>query len=71
MIGELCELWDWIKAATSGWRLIFSSTFRADVIQGWKSEKWHYILWDVICGLAGIAFSLLPVVGIAYLIMHG
>jgi hypothetical protein len=67
MIGELCELWDWLKAATSGWRFIFSPTFRAGALAGWRAEKWYYILWDIICGFAGIAFSLLPVVGIVYL----
>jgi len=67
MIGELCELGGWLRAATSGWRFIFSRTFRVSVIRGWQAEKWYYILWDVICGLTGIAFSLLPIVGIVYL----
>ena len=67
MIGELCEVWDWIKAATSGWRFIFSPTFRAKTIRGWKSERWYYVVWDVTCGLAGIAASLLPIFAVFYL----
>jgi hypothetical protein len=66
MIGELCELCDWIRAATSGWRFLFSSSYRIEVTTGWKNESWYYILWDILCGIAGMLCSLLPIVGIAY-----
>ena len=60
MIGELAELVDWCRAATAGWRFAFSPAYRQRTLEGWRAERWYYIAGDVICGLAGVAFSLIP-----------
>jgi hypothetical protein len=70
MIGELSELVDWCRTATAGWRFLFSSTYRRMVISGWRDERWFYVTWDIICGLSGIAFTLLILAGVTWLIME-
>jgi hypothetical protein len=59
MIGELGELLDWIKAGFSGWQYLFSTSYRQKKKNDWKNEKIIYIIWDVLCGTAGIIFTLL------------
>ena len=53
------EFFEWLYAAFSGWRYLFSSSYRQKKNQEWKSEKVLYVIWDVICGLAGVAFSIM------------
>ena len=67
MIGETREIIDWFKAAFSGWRYLFSSSYRNAKNSDWKNERLIYIAWDVLCGVAGVAFSGFLVVGICYL----
>lgn len=68
MIGELGELFDWFRASYAGWRYIFSSSFRVECHQKWRSESWLYIFFDALCGSLGIAFSILIVIGVFYFI---
>jgi hypothetical protein len=64
---DALEFTDWFRAAFGGWRFIFSASFRSQMRERWKHESWLYITADVLCGLAGIAFSLL----IAYAVISG
>jgi hypothetical protein len=68
MIGELGELYDWLRAGTAGWRFVFIASYRNQIISGWRSERWYYIAWDVVCGLAGVVFSLLIVFATACIV---
>jgi hypothetical protein len=68
MIGEFVELVDWLFAATAGWRFLFSSQYRRQVLTGWKYERWYHVASDVICGFAGIAFTLTLIVGLWVLV---
>lgn len=68
MIGELGELYDWLRAGTAGWRFVFIPSYRNKIVSGWRSERWYYIAWDIVCGLAGVVFSLLIVFATAYII---
>jgi hypothetical protein len=56
--GGFAELLDWLRGAFAGWRYLFSSSYRRQIHAGWRSDRWYYIAWDVICGAAGVAFSL-------------
>ena len=58
---EALEFIDWFRAAFAGWRFMFSSTYRAEIRERWRNERVWYVVWDVLCGLAGITFSLLVV----------
>lgn len=58
MIGELGEFFEWIRTASLGWQYLFSPSYRRNIHEGWKYEKWYYVVWDIICGTAGILFSL-------------
>jgi hypothetical protein len=55
---DLAELANWLASATAPWRYIFSPTYRRRVHEGWRFESRLYVAWDVICGAAGIAFSI-------------
>ena len=68
MIGELNELYNWLRAGTAGWRFIFMPSYRQQIISGWRFERWYYVTWDIACGLAGIVFSLLIVFALVYII---
>lgn len=68
MIGELNELYGWLRAGTAGWRFLFIPSYRRETMSGWRFERWYYVAWDIVCGLAGIAFSLLIVVALVYII---
>ena len=57
-LGGFAELLDWLLSASAGWRYVFSPSYRQDVHAEWQSERWYYVAWDVICGVAGVAFSL-------------
>jgi hypothetical protein len=57
-LGGFAELLDWLRGALAGWRYLFSSSYRQQIHSGWKSDRWYYIAWDVVCGVAGLAFSL-------------
>ena len=61
MIGELGELFEWIRGGFYGWRFLFSPSYRRSKRDEWKNEKAIYIIWDVCCGLAGIVFTLVIV----------
>ncbi len=67
MIGETGEIIDWFKAAFGGWRYMISSSYRKAKKADWKNEKSIYIVWDVICGITGVAFSVFLAVGTCYL----
>jgi hypothetical protein len=56
---EAPELIDWARAAVGGWRYLGSSEFRSETHARWKDESMWRVLWDVVCGVAGIAFTLL------------
>ena len=58
---EALEFIDWFRAAFAGWRFLFSPLYRAQTRERWRYERVWYVVWDVVCGLAGIAFSLLVV----------
>ena len=60
-IFEALEFTDWFRAAFGGWRFVFSASFRRETRARWKHESSLRIVWDVLCGLAGIAFTLLLV----------
>ena len=61
IVDALAELSGIFRAAFAGWRYLFSSAYRQKIHEGWRFESWLYVAWDVVCALAGIAFSLLPV----------
>jgi len=58
---EAIEFIDWFRAVFGGWRFVFSPSFRQKTRARWKDESWLRIAWDVLCGVAGVAFSLLLV----------
>ena len=58
-MGDLLELLDWSVVALAGWRYLLSPAYRRRVHKEWRDEAWYYIAWDVLCGIAGIAFTLL------------
>jgi hypothetical protein len=68
MIGELNELHGWLRAGTAGWRFLFIPSYRQQIMSSWRFERWYYVAWDITCRLAGIAFSLLIVFGLVYII---
>ncbi len=57
MVGEANEIIEWFKAAFSGWRYIFSKSYRKSKHKDWKNENRLYVIWDFIIGTAGILFS--------------
>ena len=58
---EALEFIDWLRAAFGGWRFVFSTSFRCETRERWKRQSWLWIVWEVVCGVAGIAFTLLLV----------
>jgi len=56
---EALELIDWVRAGLAGWRYLLSSSFRAETHARWKEETVFRVTWDVACGAAGVAFTLL------------
>jgi len=60
-IFEAFEFIDWFRAAFGGWRFVFSPSFRLEMRARWKHETRLRLVWDVVCGVAGIAFTLLLV----------
>ncbi len=52
---------DWLRAGFAGWRYAFSASYRRQMRERWKHKSWPYIAWDVVCGLAGVAFTMLIV----------
>ena len=68
MIGELNELYGWLRAGTAGWRFLFIPAYRLQITSCWRFERWYHVTWDIVCGLAGIAFSLLIVFMLVYII---
>ena len=68
MLGGLGELVDWFRAAIAGWRFIFVPSYRDAVVSGWKFERWYYIAWDVMLGLAGILFSIALAIGFGFIV---
>jgi hypothetical protein len=68
MIGELGEAVDYCRAGWAGWRFLLSPSYRQEIKEGWKTKKWYSMTWDIICGFSGVAFSLLIVWLVIYLI---
>jgi hypothetical protein len=64
MIGELGEVFEWLRAGFAGWRFLFSPKYREMVFLRWKGESRWSVLWDVVGGCAGVLFS----VGMIYVI---
>lgn len=60
-IFEALEFIDWLRAAFGGWRFVFSASFRRETRARWRHESSLRIVWDMSCGVAGIAFTLLLV----------
>ena len=56
-IFEALEFIDWFRAAFGGWRFVFSASFCRETRARWKHESSLRIVWDVLCGVAGIAFT--------------
>ncbi len=56
---EALELVEWLQAAVAGWRYLFSHSFRNQTHFRWRQQSRWRVTWDVICGLAGIAFTCL------------
>lgn len=56
-IFEALELGDWLRAAVAGWRYLFSRSFRIQTHARWRQERRWHVAWDVICGMAGMAFT--------------
>lgn len=71
MIGEIGEVFEWLSAATAGWRFLFSRVYREKVLSGWRDESPYSVAWDIICGLAGIALTIALVVLIISLMLGG
>ena len=67
VIGETVE---WIVAAAAGWRYLFSPKYRKKKKHEWRNEKAFYVVWDVCCGVAGIAFSVLVVYLVCTAVTH-
>ena len=61
MIAEAGEIFEWLKAAFSGWRYLISKNYRKSKHYEWKNEKIIYVIWDFILGLAGIIFSIVVI----------
>ncbi len=62
---EALDIIDWFRAAFAGWRFLFSTSYRREMKVRWECESWYYVGWDVVCGMLGIAFTLL----LGYLIL--
>jgi hypothetical protein len=58
---ETLEFIDWIRAGFAGWRYLVSASFRRETHTRWKQTSTVRVLWDVVCGIAGIAFTFLIV----------
>lgn len=54
---EALEFIDWVRAGLAGWRYLASPSFRRQTHERWKCAGAMRILWDVVCGVAGIAFT--------------
>ena len=59
MVDLLGTLIEWVRAAIGGWRFLFLSAYRRKKIDEWKVDDILGISWDIVCGLAGIVFTLL------------
>ncbi|MBK8477202.1 MAG: hypothetical protein IPL39_13170 [Opitutaceae bacterium] len=69
MIGEIGETLEWFYAAFVGWRFVFSSRYREKVLADWKGDTWYSVTWDIICGVAGVGFSIAVLALVVYLIV--
>ena len=58
---EALEFIDWFRAALAGWRFLFSSAYRGETRHRWSHESAFRVIWDISCGIAGIAFTLVLV----------
>ena len=58
MVSEIVEALEWLEAAFAGWRFVFSPRYREKVFAGWKGAAWHSVAWDLLCGVAGMGFSI-------------
>ena len=65
MIGEIGEIFEWFIGAFSGWRYIFSKSYRKSKHEDWKNESKLYVMWDFILGAASVVFS----IGVIYFIL--
>ena len=58
---EALDFLDWLGAGFAGWRYLASASFRRATHTRWLQESRARVFWDVICGVAGVAFSVLVV----------
>ena len=55
MIGDI--ILDLLLAAFSGWRYLFSKSYRKSKHAEWKKKGKFFLVWDFIFGFAGILLS--------------
>jgi len=70
MIGALLEFLDWLQVALAAWRYLVSPSYRRWVHEEWRDERWYYIAWDVVGGIAGIVVSGVILFGVYQVVMH-
>ncbi len=56
---EALEFVDWLRAAVAGWRYLLSGSYRSDTHARWRQEGVLRVLRDVLCGVAGLAVTVL------------
>jgi hypothetical protein len=56
MLLEGFEFIDWLRAGAAGWRYLLSGTFRRETRARWKEASTLRVTWEILCGIAGIAF---------------
>lgn len=56
---EGLEFIDWLRAALAGWRYLLSGSFRDQTHARWRQETTPRVIWDIVCGVAGIVFTFL------------
>jgi len=56
--GLAFEATDGFKAAYHGWKYVFSKRFRKQINNRWKGLNKFRVIWEILRGVEGIAFSL-------------
>ena len=60
LLGSLAELSEWLRMGFAAWRYLLSPAYRHRIHEGWRLDGWFDIALDILYGLAGLAFTLLP-----------
>lgn len=68
---EALEIIEWFVAAFAGWRFIFSPSFRRQTRARWKQATRLRVVTDIVCGIAGIAFTAFLIYFIVDLVQGG